>query len=234
MGCYKLSIAEKLVAPSSKEVKMIKAVIFDFWGTLMEIGVFPSPVKQVKYILRLDMPFQDYIVRFEKAFMLNKFDNITEAFENVCKEFDVKPPKFIIDKLVGMWNKNTLLSKPFLDTFPSLDAIKKKKLKIALISNTDSISIEPLLEKFELRKYFDIVVLSYETGKLKTDPDMYKLCLKKLKVKKNEAIVIGDSIQSDIKGAEAAGIKAILLDRKNRLEYENKIVSLKEIESHLK
>lgn len=213
---------------------MIKAVILDFWGTLVEIGVFPSPVKQVRYILRLDMPFQEYIVKFEEAFMLTKFDNLTEAFENVCKEFDVKPPKFVFDKLVGMWNKNMLLSRLFIDTVPTLDMLKKKKLKIALISNTDSISMEPLLEKFELRKYFEVVVLSYETGKLKTNPDMYKQCLKKLKVKKNEAIVIGDSVQSDIKGAEAAGIKALLLDRKNRMDHEGKILSLKEVEDHLK
>ena len=213
---------------------MIKAVIFDFWGTLMEIGVFPSPVRQVRYILRIDMPFQEYIVKFENAFMLKKFNNLTEAFENVCKEFKKSPDKFAMDKLVGMWNKNMLLAKPFLDTIPVLNLLKKRKLKIALISNTDSISIEPLLEKFELRKFFDVVILSYDTGKLKTDPDMYKLCLKKLKVKKNEVIVIGDSIESDIKGAEAAGLRALLLDRRNRVEYKDKILSLKEIEKHLK
>jgi len=213
---------------------MIKAVIFDFWGTLMEIGVFPSPVRQVKYILNLDMPFQDYIVKFEQAFMLKKFNNLTEAFENVCKDFGKEPDKFIMDKLVGMWNKNMLLAKPFLDTISVLGSLKKKKLKLALISNTDSISIMPLLDKFDLRKFFDVIVLSYETGKLKTDPDMYKLCLRKLKVKKNEAIVVGDSVESDIKGAEAAGIKALLLDRRNRMEYEGKILSLNEIEKHLK
>jgi len=139
-----------------------------------------------------------------------------------------------MDKLVGMWNKNMLLAKPFLDTISALESLKKKKLKIALISNTDSLSIDPLLDKFELRKFFDVVVLSYETGKLKTDPDMYKHCLRKLKVKKNEAIMVGDSIESDIKGAEAAGLKALLLDRRNRIEYEGKILGLKEIENHLK
>jgi len=213
---------------------MIKAVIFDFWGTIIEIGVFPSPVRQVKYILKADMPFQDYIVKFEQAFMLKKFKNLTEAFENVCKDFGKEPDKFTMDKLVGMWNKNMLLAKPFLDTISVLGTLKKKKLKLALISNTDSISIMPLLDKFDLRKFFDVIVLSYETGKLKTDPEMYKLCLRKLKVKKNETIVVGDSIESDIKGAEAAGIKAILLDRRNRMEYEGKILSLKEIEKHLK
>ena len=214
---------------------MIKAVIFDFWGTLMEIGVFPSPVRQVKFILRLrEMPFQDYIVAFEKAFMLKKFENLKEGFEAVCKELNTEAPDFVIDKLVGMWNKNTLLAKPFLDTISTLETLKKKGIKVALIANSDCFSIDPLLEKFDLRKYFDAVWLSYETGSLKSDSDAFKTLLRKLKVKKSEALVVGDSLESDIKGAENAGIKSILLDRRNRLEYENKILSLKELETKLK
>ncbi len=33
---------------------MVKLIIFDFWGTLVENGIFPSPVRQVKYILRIE------------------------------------------------------------------------------------------------------------------------------------------------------------------------------------
>jgi FMN phosphatase YigB (HAD superfamily) len=40
---------------------------------------------------------------------------------------------------------------------------------------------------------------------------------------------VGDSIETDIKGAEAAGIKAYLLDRKGRREFPNKIQSLTEL-----
>ena len=41
---------------------MVKAILFDFWGTLVENGV-RSPVKQVKWILMLkDMDFSEYII----------------------------------------------------------------------------------------------------------------------------------------------------------------------------
>ena len=45
---------------------MVKAIIFDFWGTLVENGVW-SPIKQVKQILDIDVPFSEYVVRMEKA-----------------------------------------------------------------------------------------------------------------------------------------------------------------------
>ena len=91
-----------------------------------------------------------------------------------------------------------------------------------------------MLEKYGLNQYFDIVVLSYESGLLKSDPKMFELALKKLKVKKSEAVMVGDSIESDIRGAQAAGIRAILIDRRGVREYEDKISSLKELKDVLK
>jgi 2-haloalkanoic acid dehalogenase type II len=211
---------------------MIKAILFDSWGTLVEAGVFPSPVKQVQLILSIDMPFQEYITKFEEAFMLMKFSNLKEAFENVCKEFELKPEGYIVDRVIGMWNKNMLLAKPFPETIPTLEKLKKN-YKLALISNTDPFSVEPVLEKYDLRKFFDVIACSYEVGCLKSDPNMFSYVLRKLHVKKDEAIMVGDSIQSDIKGAENAGIKAILVDRKNRMEYPDRIANLTEIDKFL-
>ena len=126
--------------------EMVQAILFDFWGTLVENGIFPSPVRQVRYILRLRMPFQEFIVKFEEAFMLKKYETLKEAFENVCKAFDVNPPPFVIEKLIGMWNKNMLLAKPFPETIKVLEALKKNH-KLAIISNTDSFSLEPVLNQ---------------------------------------------------------------------------------------
>jgi len=84
-------------------------------NTLVENGVFPSPVKQVRYILRLNMPFPEYIVKFEEAFMLKKFNDLFESFENVSKVFDVEPDKYNLDRLVAMWNKNKLFSTGYFD-----------------------------------------------------------------------------------------------------------------------
>ena len=211
---------------------MIKAVLLDFWGTLVENGVYPSPVRQVRYLLRIQEPFSEFIPKFEESFMLKKHENLTVAFDDVCKAFNVNPPQFVKDKLVGMWNKNTILAKPFPETIEALE--KLKKYKLALICNTDPFSVEAVLDKFDLRKYFNSIILSYEVGCLKTDKKLYETALKKLKVKKDEAIMVGDSMETDIKGAENAGISPILIDRHGKREYKDKISNLNELDNFLK
>jgi putative hydrolase of the HAD superfamily len=103
-----------------------------------------------------------------------------------------------------------------------------------LISNTDSSSVRSVLEKFDMNKYFDEIALSCDTGLLKSNKKSFSTILKKLKIKKTESIMVGDSMESDIKGAENAGIKAILVDRYNKREYENKISNLNELRDKLK
>ncbi len=212
---------------------MVKAIFFDFWGTIVENGVVPSPVRQVKYILRLQrMPFGEFIKKFEESFMLDEYGNLTDAFNNVIKEFDLNPPGFVVEKLVGMWNKNMLLAKPFPDTVATLKKLKKD-YKLVLISNTDQFSVEPVIEKYKLADYFDEMIFSYKEKSLKTDPELFKIALKKIKAKPEDVIMVGDSMESDIEGAAKAGIKGILIDRRDKREYEPKIMSLSEIEKHI-
>jgi len=207
---------------------MIKAILFDFWGTLVENGIFPSPVKQSRYILRVRMPFKDFIIRFETALMTKPYADLNEAFNAVCQEFELEPASFLIEKLVGMWNKNELLGKPFLETLEVLDYLKEKKIKLGLISNTTP-TITRVMEKFDLNKYFDATMYSYDEGLLKTDPEMFAKLLKKLKVKPEEAVMIGDSIPTDIIGSKNAGIRSILLDRMNKRMYFPKMVNMRKL-----
>jgi len=213
---------------------MAKLVIFDFWGTLVENGIFPSPVRQVKYILRIEEPFSEYIVKFEEIFMLKKYDDLYSAFRAVCEAFTKNPEQFILDRLVGMWNKHKLLARPFRETIALLERLKKEGYKIALISNTDCFTTDEVLDKYDLRKYFDDIVLSYKVNMLKTNPKMYEMILKKLKVDKSDALVVGDSIETDMNGAKDAGIKAVLVDRRGRREFSPKISNLEELDNFLK
>src|SRR4030067_2345339 len=123
---------------------MVKAIFFDFWGTLIENGIHPSPARQVKYFLRLDIPFSDFIVKFEDVFMTKKFDDLNQAFHEVSEAFDKRVPDFVYEKLVGMWNKFSILSKPFPETIAVLEKLKKKH-KLVVLSNSDHASINQVL-----------------------------------------------------------------------------------------
>ena len=206
---------------------MVKGVFFDFWGTLVENGTY-SPLKQSYSILRVRIPFGEFAEQFERALMTKSYEDQATAFAEVCKAFNVNPIPIIIEKLIGVWNKNRLLAQIYPETIDTLKALKEKKIKIALISNAPNNNVEPVLERYGITDLFDGLFISYEQGKLKTD-GLFEAALKKLKLKKGDVIAVGDSIETDIKGAEAAGIKAYLVDRKGKREFANKIQSLTEL-----
>ena len=210
---------------------MAKVILLDFWGTIVENGVW-SPVKQIKNILNIKIPFQDYIVRMEKAMMSTCFENLRLSFENVCKEFKIPIENEKIEKSIGLWNKSWMLAEPYSDVNESLQKIKDK-YKLILVSNSDKSSVRNVLDKYDLNKYFDKIYLSCELGIIKSDPDFFKLILEKEKIKPEDCITIGDGIQSDIIPAKRNNIRSILIDRKNAREFHPKVKDLKELEKVL-
>ena len=126
---------------------MIQAVIFDFWGTLVESGVHPSVLKQTRSMMHLDsLPFSAFVTSFERSFMTRQFEGLGEAFETTFRNFNVRYNPRIIEELVGLWNKNRLLAKPFPESVKVLQDLKARNIKLALLSNSDAFSVEPLLQ----------------------------------------------------------------------------------------
>jgi len=210
---------------------MVKVILLDFWGTLVENGVW-SPVKQVRNILGIRVPFSEYVVRMEKAMMTTKNENLKEAFVKVCQEFSIEQDEEKIEKLVGLWNKSWMLAQPYEEVVEVLNELKSK-YKIVLVSNSDPFSIENVMDKFQLRELFDHTFLSYQVGKIKSDPNFFKHILNELQVDIEDCVMVGDSIQSDIIPARSLNIKAILIDRRNTRDYHPKIKNLLELEKVL-
>lgn len=206
---------------------MAKAILFDFWGTLVENGVW-SPSKQIQRILQLDMPFSEFILRMEQALMTKPFNELKEAFMAVADEFQVVLEEEQLEELIGMWNKNWMLAKPYPDVESTLQDLQNDYLLI-LISNTDHFSLPKVLEKFSLEKFFHQKYLSCDIGLLKTDPGFITKILDDLKLSPQEVLLVGDSIESDMKAAEQAGIKGILIDRHNRRDFPQKVQSLRQL-----
>lgn len=211
---------------------MIKAIIFDFWGTLVENGVW-RPIKQVQHILNINLPFSEYVGRMEQAMMTKKFTSLKEAFEAVCIEFNVSCSEEKMEQLIGMWNKSWMLAQPYEEVQEELKSLQAE-YKLILVSNTDSFSINQVLDKFKLRDCFEHVFLSCEVGLIKTDVKFLKNVLKETKLTAEDCVLVGDSILSDMEAAKEAGIKSVLLDRKQRQHFHPKIRNLKELQSILR
>ena len=64
---------------------------------------------------------------------------------------------------------------------------------------------------------------------MKTDPRSFEQILKEFNTAKDDVLMVGDSLQSDIQGAQNAGVKAVLIDRRNMRDFDPKIKSLEEL-----
>lgn len=66
------------------------------------------------------------------------------------------------------------------------------------------------MRHYAIDRFFDDMVFSTDVGLRKPNPRIFEISLKKLGVRKEEAIYIGNSLQADIRGAMSAGIRSVL------------------------
>ena len=92
-----------------------------------------------------------------------------------------------------------------------LEALRQRGLRMAVVSN--GVNQAERLEVLGIRDYFDIVCGSWHIGYKKPDVGMFKLALEGVEASADEALVVGDTWESDIVGAEAAGIPWLHLVR---------------------
>jgi HAD superfamily hydrolase (TIGR01549 family) len=96
------------------------------------------------------------------------------------------------------------------DALPALDDLRRRGLKIGLISN-GARDLEEFVAHHALE--VDAMVGSRSHGRVKPDPSIFTAALTALGTAAEETAMVGDSFEDDIAGARALGMRAILLDR---------------------
>ena len=87
---------------------------------------------------------------------------------------------------------------------------------MALLTNALGHGVEEIVAHFALDDYMDAAVSSADTGAVKPAPRMFSTLFALLRVSPADAVMVGDSVEDDVKGAVACGCAAILLDRAGR------------------
>jgi len=93
-----------------------------------------------------------------------------------------------------------------------LAELRRRGLKLAAVSNWDS-RLPTLLEGLDLAASFDAVLVSALEGIEKPSPEIFRRAAERLGVNEDECLHVGDSPLDDYRGAESAGMRAVLLDR---------------------
>jgi len=93
-----------------------------------------------------------------------------------------------------------------------LRRLRRRGLPLGVVSNWDS-RLPALLQRLELDGYFDQVLVSALEGIEKPAPDIFLRASERLGVDAAQCVHVGDSPLDDVRGAESAGIDAVLVDR---------------------
>lgn len=104
----------------------------------------------------------------------------------------------------------------FPDVVPALSALRRDGARLAVVSNWDS-RLPAILDLLGLSSFFEVITVSHLEGVEKPDAELFRRALTRLGAMPNQALHVGDMPDLDLAGASAAGIDALLVDRKGRL-----------------
>lgn len=204
-----------------------KLILFDFSGTLAYLKQ-PQP-KEFFSLLKNFVPLakqsseEDERQLFAQLFGFTK--NWVDFSKQFLQNFVRKPDKKTV-KILSNFLKGDIVFELYNDVKEVLELPFKKAILTA--------NAKFLIEGLGLEKFAKIFT-PRETKFLKPDPRAFLAVLKKIKVRPEEALMVGDELERDIMPAKSLGMKAILIDRENKIKESpvRRIKSLKELKEIL-
>lgn len=107
---------------------------------------------------------------------------------------------------------DALVFSPFDDVVPALRELRARGLTVVAASNWDC-SLPDALARIGLGELLDGAVSSAVAGVAKPDPAVFLAALRVAGCAPEEALFVGDSLDNDVRGAEAVGMRALLVVR---------------------
>lgn len=136
----------------------------------------------------------------------------TKRFKDTFAHFEVKSEELTLKMADGYVNLSPYQTQLFPHTIETLKNLKESGFELHIITNGFKEVQFIKLEKSGLLPYFDVILCSEEVGHSKPARIVFDTALDMAKAKIPESVMIGDSYEADIKGAENAGMRAILFD----------------------
>lgn len=188
---------------------VVKAVIFDLHGTIVEYKVNSKAARTevTEYLISQGIP-PSFFSPSESYFeALNKLEEYVRDRPVEGKTYhQLRDAVFnILDRYELENIASTRLTPGMLDT---LKTLKRRGLKLGLLTVNGQKATDRLLSKFRLNGYFQAVITRESAPRLKPHPLHLEILLRLLEVSPQEAVVVGDST-SDIKVAHALKALAV-------------------------
>ena len=187
----------------------IKSLIFDLDGTLINTG--PDLMNALNYLLKknslkeIEPKYIGNLVGFGALNMIKKGFSFYGKYPD---EFELKDHT---KKFLNYYKQNcSKYSFLYPGVKKTLSILSQRKIILNVCTNKNQFLANKVLKELKIKNYFKIILGSSNTLKLKPDIEMISFIMKKLKLHKNETIMVGDSI-NDIHPAKVLNIKSFFV-----------------------
>jgi sugar-phosphatase len=186
-----------------------KAVIFDMDGVLIDSEpVWKIAMQAVFDEVGCGLTKKD----FQKTVGL-RLDEVIQFWYNYTGWEGLTPQEVeekIVQRMVELISKD---GKPLIGVIETLQFLKAKGLKIGLATSSYSVLIETVLNKLNIKSYFDFTHSAELESHGKPHPAVYLTVAEKLGVFPTECLVIEDSLNGIISG-KAARMRVVCIPEK--------------------
>lgn len=206
-----------------------KAVLFDFYETLLDIWTDendPTVWEQLARFLQyrglacegqgLKQAY-DHLVKqhLEQSSEPHTEVHVYEIFRALLAEWQEAGSAELLTAAVQLYRALSIRRFGlFEDTLPTLERLKGR-YQLGLVTDAQRVFLEPELRMTGLASFFEVIIVSSDHGFHKPDPRLFRLALEGLGVAPEQALYVGDSWRRDMLGARSAGLRTVLLNRKN-------------------
>lgn len=189
----------------------IKAVLFDLDNTLIDFLKMKKLASKaaisamIKAGLKVDKRkawttlrdlFREYGIENQQIF--------NEFLKKLTGKIDIR----ILAAGVVAYRKTKELSlRPYPNVIPTLSKLRKRGYKLGIVTDAPKFQAWTRLYQLGLEKYFDLVIAFEDTGKKKPSQLPFRTAIRKLRMKPEEIMMVGDSIKRDVDGAKRLGMR---------------------------
>ena len=209
---------------------MIKAILFDLDNTLIDFMTMKRNSCEAAISAMIDSGLN---INKEKALKLlfKLYDQHGLEEKTIFQNFR-KPEKGEIDyrilanAIVAYRKVRTSYLQPYPHTDYVLIKLKSKGIKLAIVSDAPKLKAWVRLMSMKIGNFFDVVVAYEDTGKLKPHKSPFEVALKKLNLKPEQCLMVGDMPHRDIAGAKKLGMQTCFAKygnqkaKKTKADYE--------------